>query len=425
MKAGHSAEVAPRAVSPRGRDSHPPERAVHLGLGAFHRAHQAWYTERANASRPSAPGWGIVAFTGRSAGAAEMLERSNCVYTLVERSAHSDDHERIQSIVRAVPGDDALAWTRALASPQTSLLTVTVTEAGYADNASPAHRIAAGLAARMAADAGPITVVSCDNLIANGQVLQRAVLRAAQPSLQRWIRESVSFVDTVVDRITPATTDTDRREVAEKLGYRDDSAVVCEAYSEWVLSGDFLAGRPQWERGGARFVPAIAAYEKRKLWLLNAGHTLLAAAGSLRGYTTVAEAFEDAELRALTEELWAEHRAVIDLPAGETDEWLEQLRGRFANPRIAHQLAQISRDSELKVPLRILAPLQERVRAGFGAGAAQRTAIELWVRTFLASPPSTGEPADVARMLAAVTAPHRVDAVIAYLAPQHPEGNSA
>ncbi|UGS25465.1 mannitol dehydrogenase family protein [Microbacterium resistens] len=392
-----------------------PVRVAHLGLGAFHRAHQAWYTQRANdAARDE--GWGIASFTGRSSAAADRLRLTGGVYTLLGRSAEGDRAERIESIVRAVPGADDRAWQDTVADPNVGVLTVTVTEAGYGPASGPPARIAAALLARADRGADPIAVVSCDNLLGNGRVLRQAVRAAAAAHADR-VDEAATFVDTVVDRITPAVTNADLAVVRELTGHDDPSAVVTEPFAEWVLAGDFPSGRPAWEAAGARIVADAAPYEERKLWLLNAGHSVLAAAGRLRGYETVAEAFEDPELRDGVEALWDEQREVIDLPAREVDDWLTALRIRFTNPRIAHRLDQIRRDSTVKIPLRVLAPLRRRREAGLPPGDAQLAALDAWVRSVVELPPTDDATSALASELAAVEPADRVRTVVDRLSP--------
>lgn len=386
-------------------------RVAHLGLGAFHRAHQAWYTQHADDD------WRITAFTGRRPDAARVLAAQGCAYTLIERAADGDSAETIHVITAALPGGGDHAWLDTIADPRTGVVTVTVTEPGYAVDAGPPARIAAGLAARRAAGSGPLAVVSCDNLPRNGQVLRAAVLAHAGADAA-WITENVAFADTVVDRITPATTPDDVEAARILSGVADPAVVVTEPFAEWVLHGDFPAGRPAWDAAGARFVTDVTPYEERKLWLLNAGHTLLAASGRLAGHDTVAAAFADPELRDAIEALWSDQRAVIDLPADEIDPWLDDLRIRFANPRIAHRLDQIRRDSTVKVPLRILAPLRRRIEAGLGAGDAQRAAVETWITSLLTLEPADDAALPFIRMLDATPAADRVDAVLTHLTPQ-------
>ncbi|WP_426595282.1 mannitol dehydrogenase family protein [Cellulomonas sp. McL0617] len=377
------------------RTRRPPVRVVHLGLGAFHRAHQAWYTDRAD------DGWGIAAFTGRSPAAATALAAQDCVYVLVERSAQGDTASVVQSIVSAHDGADAPAWRAAVADPVVAVLTLTVTEAGYHATASgeldaallddvaalrsdgsartAPGRVVDGLRARRAAGVGPVAVVSCDNLPANGSLTERVVrgvAGAVDPDLDAWIARNVSFVSTMVDRITPATTDDDRAVARELTGFADAVPVVTEPFSEWVLSGEFPAGRPPWERVGARFVDDIEPYERRKLWLLNAGHSLLAYRGRLLGHETVAQAA--GPLADELELLWQEARPLLTLASEEIDEALAALRERFANPRIRHSLAQIATDGSFKLPVRIVDPLRRRVAAGLPAGQAQLGVLADW-----------------------------------------------
>ncbi|MFJ6533138.1 mannitol dehydrogenase family protein [Microbacterium sp. NPDC091662] len=399
------------------RTQHPPLRAAHLGLGAFHRAHQAWYTQQANDRAGADDGWGIAAFTGRTPEAAELLSRNDGVYTVLERSAEGDRATTVQSIVRAVPGSDERAWLDVLADPQVAVLTVTVTEAGYSAGSGVPGRIADGLVARADAGAGPIAVVSCDNLPGNGRVLRDAVRNAAGAEAGR-IADIASFVDTVVDRITPAVTAADIDAVRKLTGVDDPSAVVTEPFTEWILAGGFPGGAPDWAQGGARIVDDVGPYEERKLYLLNAGHSFLAAAGRLRGYETIAEAFDDRDLRGDTEALWAAQRTAVDLPAAELDAWLEDLRIRFANPRIAHRLDQIRRDSPIKVALRLVAPVRRRREDGLAVDGAQVHALETWIRSLLELDPTDEATVAVARTISALPETDRTRTVIDHLTPE-------
>jgi fructuronate reductase len=359
----------------------PPERIVHLGLGAFHRAHQAWYTDRA----ADAADWGIVAFTGRSAGLAERLTAQQGAFTLVERAPDGDRCTTIGSIVRAVPGADVDSFVRAVAHPRTAILTLTVTEAAYrlapgggpdlSDEAVRADldhfpvrgehpavaprtvlgRTLLGLEARRRADAGPLAIVPCDNLAANGEAVRLALETLAEqvsPVLRDWLAAGVSVVSTSVDRITPRVTGQEILRVEETTGLRDEAPVVTEPFADWVLCGDFPSGRPAWESAGARFTDDIGPWENRKLWLLNGAHTLLAAVGPRRGHTCVAQAFTDPACRIEVEALWDE--ATRHLPDLEIDEYRKALAERFTNPRIEHHLAQIAEDALTKLRLRIV-----------------------------------------------------------------------
>jgi fructuronate reductase len=201
---------------------------------------------------------------------------------------------------------------------------------------------------------------------------------AWNPSLAAWIDANVSFVSTSVDRITPRTTDADVAAVAESCGYHDTSPVVAETFANWVLSGDFPAGRPRWEDAGAVFVADIEPYENRKLWLLNGAHSLLAYAGQLRGHTTVAEALRDNPCLQAVERFWDEaesnvHGADLQIPA-----YRQALLARFGNTRIAHHLAQIAMDGSTKLRMRAV-PVLQAERAAGRSGAAAALMIAGWM----------------------------------------------
>ncbi|HEX3907791.1 MAG TPA: mannitol dehydrogenase family protein [Mycobacteriales bacterium] len=339
-----------------GRES-APVRQVHLGLGGFFRAHQAWYTEHC----PDRDEWGIAAFTGRSRDLADTLTGQDSLYTLVTRSPSEDRFEVVSSLSACYRGSDQETFRARLASAQVRLLTLTITEAGYRREAtglaSVPDRLVAALAARRAADAGPITLVPCDNLPGNGGVLARVIAELAgeiDPALADWIEESVSFVDTVVDRITPRLDPADLALVAAATGRADRAPVVTEPFSEWVLRGSFPAGRPAWDHAGARFTDSIEPFEQRKLWLLNGGHSLLAYAGSLRGHRTVADAVADETCLGWLDEWWQEAAAHLELPDTEIADYRAALLDRFGNHRIRHQLAQIAADGSQKLPVRVV-----------------------------------------------------------------------
>jgi fructuronate reductase len=236
-------------------------------------------------------------------------------------------------------------------------------------------RLVAGLAARRAAGAGALAVVSCDNLPGNGAVTARIVTDLAEvvdPALAGWIGDQVSFVATMVDRITPRTTEDDVRAVAERTGWADAVPVVTEPFTEWVLSGAFPAGRPAWDAAGALFVDDVHPHETRKLLLLNGGHSLLAYAGGARGHETIAQAVADPVCREWLEHWWDEASRYVPLPAADLAPYRAALLDRFANPRIRHTLAQIAADGSQKVPIRVLPVLRpERAAGRIPAGAVR------------------------------------------------------
>jgi fructuronate reductase len=381
-----------------------PVRLVHLGLGNFFRAHQAWYTEHA----PDAPEWGIAAFSGRRAELANALTAQGGLYTLITRAGDGDRFGVISSLSAAHPAAHHDAWLGYLASPDLRAVTLTVTEAGYlratdgglhrdrpevrddvealrsgldAPVRTTPARLLAGLAARRRADAGPLTLVPCDNLPHNGPALTRVLDDFAElvdPGLGAWMRESIATVTTMVDRITPRTTPEDLRTVADATGLADECAVVTEPFSEWVISGAFAAGRPRWEAAGATITDDVGPFEHRRLWLLNGGHSLLAYAGSARGHTTVAEAVGDATCVQWLQDWWSEASAHLGLPAEELSAYRAALLERFANPRMRHLLAQIAADGSQKVPVRFLPVLRAEREAGRIPPGAVR-ALAAWV----------------------------------------------
>lgn len=374
----------------------PPVRIVHLGLGAFHRSHQAWYAARA----ADADQWGIAAYSGRSAALADALNAQGGLYTLIVRSPDDDQAEAISSIARAHGGSELGRFLDDVSAPNTAILSLTITEAAYsstetdvdapalqalAAGAEPSEikprtalgRVVLALEARRRAGGGPLALLSCDNLPDNGGVLRAAVLSLAHgvPELEIWIEGSVSFVSSSVDRITPRLSDTETAELADRYG--DRAPVVTEPFSDWVIAGEFPAGRPRWETAGARFTDDLEPWEARKLWLLNGAHTLLASLGRLRGHRTVSEAIADIECLRAVETYWDE--ACAHLPAElDLQAYRSALLDRFRNPRIQHLLTQIALDADTKMRVRI-APVAERERRAGRSAAACAAVIAAWL----------------------------------------------
>ncbi|WP_062289185.1 mannitol dehydrogenase family protein [Demequina phytophila] len=401
-------------VAPLSRTAHArpaaPVRIVHLGLGAFHRAHQAWYTAHAD----DAADWGIAAFTGRAGEQGDAmiatLRAQDQLYTLTLRGRAGDHVEVIDSIVAVHSADDAAAFERYIADPAVAIISTTVTEAGYRLDASgspeqsdpvvaadldalaagvgavrsPLALIARALDGRRRAGAGPITVMPCDNMPANGRMVRtglRAFANAIGPALVAWIESNVTFVSTSVDRITPRFSGGDD-DFARAAGLIDRAPVVAEEFADWVLEGDFVAGRPLWESAGARFVTEIDPFENRKLWLLNGAHTAMANLGRGLGLETVAAASGDAACRALVTDFWRE--ASRHLPAEvEAERYCADLWMRFENPRIAHRLDQIAEDSLTKLRVRIVPVALAELMAGRPASGCAR-AIAAWISNILA-----------------------------------------
>lgn len=386
-----------------------PVRLVHLGLGAFHRAHQVWYTQHAEDSAD----WGYCSFTGRSPRLSDQLVPQDGLYTLVTRSGDGDSTELITALSEAQPAANLARLVELVADERLAVITLTVTEAGYhltddgaldtadadvaadiealratiSDAAVPdslataAGRVVAALAARRAAGHGGLAVMSCDNVADNGPMTRTAVLgtaRAVDEGLAEWIEAEVTFPSTSIDRITPATTDELIADVERETGYADHAPVVTEPFASWVIEGEFPAGRPAWETAGAEFVDDIEQYERRKLWLLNGSHSLMAYYGQLRGHATVADAIGDATVRRRVEALWDEAAEHLTAPGLDIPGYREALIERFENPRIRHNLAQIGVDGGTKQRMRAV-PIMKAERAAGRSGAAAAFSVAAWI----------------------------------------------
>jgi fructuronate reductase len=381
-----------------------PVRIVHLGIGNFHRAHQAWYT----AHSPDADQWGIAAFTGRRTDMADALKPQDGLYTLITRSGDGDRFELIGALSAVHAAAEHQAYLDYLSRAEVAIITITVTEAAYlrgADGhldagqdvivsdlealrsdprtpvASLPARLVAGLVARRASGAAALTVLSCDNLPENGAVTKTVVQDFAallDEALPGWIDSHIDFATSMVDRITPGTTDEDRALVQQACGYVDAYPVATEPFSEWVISGGFPAGRPRWEEAGATLVAEVEPFEQRKLWLLNGSHSMLAYAGSIRGHSTIDEAIADPACRSWVEMFWDEASRHLSLPASDLTDYRKALLTRFANPRAGDQLARIAADGSTKLLVRTM-PTIRAERAGGRIPIGCATTVAAWV----------------------------------------------
>lgn len=401
-----------------------PGRIVHIGVGNFSRAHQAWYTARADPDGD----WGIVGFTGRTPAMAEVLGRQDGLYTLIERGPQADRFEVIDAIGAVHPASDVDRLIAEIAAPHTAVVTLTVTEAGYTVGSSfdafPSvpRRLALALAARRQAGAGALAIVSCDNLHANGARLRELTLAAVErltPSAYAWIANEVSFVSTSVDRITPPADANDRRLVQHAIDRLDDAPVVCEPFTDWVLCGDFPAGRPRWEDAGARFVDDVEPWERRKLWLLNGGHSLLAYLGLLRGHATVDDAAADHELLGALDRFWDLAQRYLTVRGLELPRYRRDLQRRFANGRIAYPLSQIADDGLGKLRQRLVPIVQAAMAAGDSVQPAL-TVIAAWVQWLggVSDPAAVdANAADLTPALRSVSGRDRTRSLLELLAP--------
>jgi mannitol 2-dehydrogenase len=391
----HLAEIALSGVPVPTYDRSRLEPAiVHVGVGGFHRAHLAVYVHEL-ASRGSV--WGIVGL-GLLAGDAEMasaLGAQDCLYTLIEKDGGEPSAQVIGSITRflhAPAGRDAAA-SQLIAAPGTAILSLTITESGYADpwaadrpggQPTTFDRIAAALALRRDRRAGPITILSCDNVPGNGDAARGATLSAAarlDETLPTWIDEHCTFPNSMVDRITPATSQEDRDWLRESAGIIDRWPVVSEPFRQWVMEDDFAGDRPAWDEAGAIFTDRVDDWEQYKLRMLNAGHSSIAYLSHLAGLTYVHEAMAVPALRTFLEGLL--HREAIPtlvaIPGHPREEYADSVLERFANPGVGDQIARVCIDGSAKFPTFLVPTIERQIESG---GPIDRAAMALagWAR---------------------------------------------
>jgi fructuronate reductase len=421
---------------------------VHLGVGAFHRAHQAVYTEAA-CQLTGERRWAICGVSERGPAAAETLAAQDGLYSvLVTGQPAAPSSVRVVASMRetmfalASPAE----LVSRLADPGVQVVTLTVTEKGYRHNlatrqlpsgdqelqADAAGRpprtvlgqLVRGLAARRRSGAGPLTVISCDNIPSNGPLLKSLTEQLlAWPSsrfddgLTEWTAENVSFPATMVDRIVPATTDHWRDEVEQHLGLRDEAPVITEPFSQWVIEDRFAADRPAWELAGAQLVPDVVPYEALKLRALNGAHSALAHLGVLAGCETIPEALSRPGFEALVRQMLDREVApTLVLPPG-TDfaSYRESVLDRFANTALPYRCLQVAMDGSQKLPQRLLGTVRDRLAVGEVPQLAVLV-VAAWLRAIWAGHDDTGRSVEVSdplsgplgQALAAVTEPARV-----------------
>ncbi|SDT35045.1 mannitol dehydrogenase family protein [Jiangella sp. DSM 45060] len=405
----------------------PRPGVVHLGVGAFHRAHQAVYTDRAITATGD-PRWGIVEVAPRSADVVAALRRQDGLFTVLDRSGDRVTAHVVGSVAEAwhAPTDWAAVAAR-FADPAVGVVTLTITEKGYladpvtgalldddavrADVAAVAAGerprtglglLAAGLHGRMAAGAGPVTVLSCDNLVGNGRrlgaLVGEFVARLPAPlarDLAGWIAASARFPSAMVDRIVPATTPADRADALRLTGAADDAVVAAEPFSQWVIEDDFAGERPPWELAGAELVADVGPHETAKLRVLNAAHSMIAYLGALAGHETIAAAVADPAIRGAVEALHRDVLATIDAPPGwDLPAYAASVLRRFANPALGHRCDQVAADGSQKLPVRVL-PTLLAARAAGRPSAAATLVVAAWLRFVLAGRSDDGRPLTV------------------------------
>lgn len=355
---------------------------VHLGIGAFHRAHQAAFTEAAMAGGDR--DWAIAGVSLRSGGVRDALVPQDGLYTLTERGAGGARTALIGAVRRLLVAPEAPeAVTALIAAPGVRIVSLTVTEKAYAPGSAVYAVLAQGLAARRAAGRPGLTMISCDNLADNGGVLARGLadwLGARDPALRAWVEAECACPATMVDRIVPAPTDADRAAIAAAIGLEDAGAIVTEPFRQWVIEDRFAGPRPRWELAGARFVAAVAPFEAAKLRLLNGAHSALAYLGLAAGHDYVHQAIADPAIAPVIEQLMRAEAAPGLAPAPELDvpAYIDALLARFRNPALPHRLAQIAIDGSVKLRQRWLPTLAAAAAEGRRCPAMLR-ALAAWL----------------------------------------------
>lgn len=398
---------------------------VHLGLGAFHRAHQAVYTD--DVLHDGFGPWGIAGVSLRSPGTRDALAPQGGLYAVAVRGAGGERLRVVGAVTEAlVAPDDPAAVLERLCRPEVRIVTLTVTEKGYChdpaagvlnedhpgirgDLADPGRPgtapgfLVEALDRRRRAGIRPFTVLSCDNLPGSGDTAARILRDLAglrDPGFGRWVEDSVACPNGMVDRIVPATTPDDRDAVSRRLGVEDAWPVVTEPFSQWVIEDRFPTGRPAWERAGAELVADVRPYELMKLRLLNGSHSALAYLGCLAGFGTVSEAVADPAFARLVRGLMDEEvTPTLAVPPGaDLGRYKAALLDRFANPALRHRTWQIAMDGSQKLPQRLLGTIRDRLDAG-APFERLALAVAAWMR-YVAGRDERGAPIDVRDPLA-------------------------
>ncbi|MBB5870303.1 fructuronate reductase [Allocatelliglobosispora scoriae] len=333
---------------------------VHLGVGAFHRAHQAVFTEAAIAA--SGGDWGTVGVAPSSRSVVDALAAQDNLFSVVTLGGADGERARVVAALTgtAHAASDPAAVTALIADPAVRIISLTVTEKAYRPGAALLRLLLTGLAARAAADAGPITLLSCDNLPANGRALRAALIgelaTTEQSSLAEWFEQQVSCPSSMVDRIVPASTVATLSSARRILGTADLAAVAAEPFRQWVIEDDFAAGRPDWAAAGATFTSDVTDWEHLKLRGLNGVHSALAYLGALAGRETIAEALDLPGMRSLLRSyVSGEVAASLAPPDGvSVVDYGDTVLERFANPQLGHRTWQVAMDGSQKLPQRVV-----------------------------------------------------------------------
>lgn len=391
-------------VKPIGYDKEQASNGiVHIGIGAFHRAHQAVFT---NDLLKLDNHWKITAVSLRSPKIRNEMSPQNSLYTVVERSNTGDEVSLIGAVENVlVAPENPQSVIDAIANQETKVVTLTITEKGYCRDASGEHidvnsqivkddlltphspKTFAGFivaACNLRRKSGDkLTIISCDNLPSNGRITQTIVLEFANlldPELAHWIKDNVSFCNSMVDRIVPATTADDIAQVSELIGVIDNCTVITEPFKQWVIEDDFVNEKPAWDSVGAMFVKNIEVFEEMKLRLLNGAHSCLAYVGFMKGHKFIHQAVNDDICLALTKALHKDLLSTLDnVPSIDLAVYAQTILSRFANEKVLYKTSQVACDGSQKLPQRLFKPALELLETGH-VSKSIALVIAVWIK---------------------------------------------
>lgn len=378
---------------------------VHIGVGAFHRAHQAVYTDSALARHGG--DWRIAGVSLRSHTAAEQLNPQTGLYSVASKDDDGVTYRVIGAIDRVIAAAGSCREAlEHMARETTNIVSLTITEKGYCRDAATGHLncehpgiradlqspenpgtaigcLVAALDRRFHSGVAPFSVLSCDNLPSNGLAVKQMVLDYAElldNRLAGWIQRNAAFPSTMVDRICPATTGEDRRAGAEEMGIEDRGLIVAEPFSQWIIEDHFVNGRPEWQAGGAQFAADVTAYETAKLRILNGSHSAMAYIGCLCGIEFIHHVIGRSDLASFIHCLMDELETTLALPKEfDIQQYRTDLIARFRNSSLGHRTAQVAMDGSQKLPVRLIAPALERLGSGHKIRALSM-AIAMWIQ---------------------------------------------
>jgi mannitol 2-dehydrogenase len=372
-------------------------RILHLGVGGFHRAHMALYTEEAAADGGD---WGIrgIGLLERDRRMADILRAQDHLYTLIERDTNGSNTRIVGSIVDyTLAAREADVFANRVADPQLAILSLTITEGGYSlTGGNPTlEAIVAGLEARRAVGASPLTILSCDNLPRNGDTARAAIgslVERRRAELVRYV-EACTFPNSMVDRITPQTQDENRKWLRDEVGVDDAWPVVCERFRQWVIEDRFAAGRPRWEDTGVLFTDRVHDWELYKLRMLNASHSAIAYLMALAEVVYVDEAVALPHVRRFLERFLADEAipTLAAIPGHPPAEYAVTVLQRFTNTGVRDQIARLCIDGTSKLRSFLIPTVETQLERGGAVGCAT-LALAAWARYLATVPPALRAP---------------------------------